>query len=162
MNRLLALDRYERLSVGNVMSGIKVSHFAWLNYRGLKKQKPLQQSQKHASIVQAFIVWMFNRFIVPLLRGCFYVTESNCHKNKVFYYRKPIWRIIRGLGLQPLLGSLYRPIHEKIAKEKLMNNESEGIHQIRLLPGQKKVRLKNEMNREITNVLSSSKPLALC
>ena len=123
------------------MVGIKTTHFKWLTPPGKekKKHKHANKTLKECKTVRLLMVWIFNRIVVPLLRGCFYVTESSCHKNKVFYYRKPIWRIIRGLGMRPLLGSLYEKMNVKRVNEKLESNECLGVHNIRLLPGQKKV-----------------------
>jgi telomerase reverse transcriptase len=32
--------------------------------------------------------------VVPLLRDHFYVTETEAHRQRVFYFRKPIWAAI--------------------------------------------------------------------
>jgi telomerase reverse transcriptase len=45
---------------------------------------------------------LFDGLVVPLLRAFFYATESSTHKNRVFYYRKPLWKDMQGEALVAL------------------------------------------------------------
>ena len=103
----LSLGRYERITSQNIMMKIKTKHFISFQQRIERTPSHVQFFQKQRKSVETLIQWTFNKFIVPLVKGCFYVTESGVHKNKVLYYRKPMWRLIRCIGLQPSLGSLF-------------------------------------------------------
>ena len=105
-----------------------------------KNDKNVQYSLKKEQCVRGLIRWIFNQFIVPLLSTCFYITEtSGAHKNKTMYYRKPVWHILRRLGMQPLLGSLFTPLSKVSVDKAFANEKCIGVHAIRLLPAQKKV-----------------------
>lgn len=46
-----------------------------------------------------FKLTCLNSLLIPT-QGFFYVTESANHRNRVFYYRKPVWRRIRQLAVK--------------------------------------------------------------
>jgi len=146
--KFLSHGRYERITTQNVMSGIKVSHFTWLEPNSRKREgtrEHVQLSLKKHACVENLIQWIFNSFVVPLLKACFYITETGVHKNKILYYRKPIWRLVRSIGLQPLLGRLYKTMRKREVMTKLSTNQCIGVHDIRLLPAQKKVFFRNSL-----------------
>ena len=90
--------------------------------------------------VEKLIRWLFNMFVVPLVSACFYVTEtSGPHKHRIFYYRKPMWRVLSRLGMQPLLGSLFTPLSNIQVNELNACDKFIGVHAIRMLPSHKKV-----------------------
>ena len=70
-----------------------------------KKRKPGKQRTNHEAAteltLQAFR-WVFKGFIIPLLRSCFYVTETEFAARELHYYRKPIWSLFRALSLQKI------------------------------------------------------------
>jgi hypothetical protein len=39
--------------------------------------------------------WVIRNIVFPILRNCFYITESEGSANEVFYYSRPVWTIIR-------------------------------------------------------------------
>ena len=130
------LGRYEKLTIGYIMTGIKTSRFNWLDS---STKKHLQKSSKQYSVIEKLFSWIYNGFIIPILAGYFYITESGSHKTKVFYYRKPVWNTLRKLGLKSLIGNIYKPISTEVVKEKLMSDQCLAVSRIRLIPGQNKV-----------------------
>lgn len=41
------------------------------------------------------LTFVYNIIVIPLIRSSFYVTETQFGGNRVFYYRKRVWRSIR-------------------------------------------------------------------
>lgn len=140
IKRVVFLGRYEKLSIEKILVGIKISQFQCLPSFN-SQNRCLQQSQRDQEIAKTFFLWLFNSFILPLLRGYFYVTETSCHRNTVFYYRKPIWNVILKHGLQSVMGNMYEPMSKVDVEAKLKDKECLGVYDIRFVPGQNKVRL---------------------
>ena len=67
--------------------------------------------------------WLYGRFVVPLLRCTFYVTETEFTGQRVLYYRKPVWTRIRRLSLDVLFArGQYRDIGAAKARKVLANH----------------------------------------
>lgn len=143
----LMLGRYEKILLNNIMTGIKLSSFDWLFGKDGSSHKHAQYSLKQHDTVSNVFLWMFNGFVVPLLRSCFYITETGCHKNKLFYYRKQTWRVILHEGLKPVIGHVYQPVSLAFVDEKLKNKDCLGVFDVRLIPGQNKLRPIANMSR---------------
>ena len=48
-------------------------------------------------LVQAWLLWLFNGVIEPALKTYFYVTDTALYRNRLFYFRKPVWRKLEQL-----------------------------------------------------------------
>lgn len=48
---------------------------------------PANAAAKRQRLLALWIRWLFAELMVPLLRSHFYVTESEAHRQRVFYYR---------------------------------------------------------------------------
>ncbi|KAL9107082.1 MAG: hypothetical protein Q9227_007948 [Pyrenula ochraceoflavens] len=80
-----------------------------------------------------FIYYIFDSLLVPLIRTNFYVTESNAHRNQLFYFRQDVWQVISRPSLRNIKHSLFEELTPDIAR-KLLTSESLGCGQLRLLP----------------------------
>lgn len=138
VRKVIYLGRYESLAIERMMIGVKISRFVWI-HRNPRLPVYATKSRKDRKTVAALWLWLFNHFIIPVLRGFFYVTESSAHKQKVFYYRKPVWSCIRNVGVQSLLNSTYCVVPVEDVKEKLRTKECLGVYDVRLIPGPSKV-----------------------
>ena len=50
----------------------------------------VQPPSAHATLaarLARWVAWLLGGLVVPLLRACFYVTESEAYRQQVFYYR---------------------------------------------------------------------------
>ena len=45
-------------------------------------------------------------YVVQLLRSFFYITESTFQKNRLFFYRKSVWRKLQSIGVRYHTASL--------------------------------------------------------
>jgi hypothetical protein len=48
------------------------------------------------------LCFLFNELLIPLLRLNFYVTEKHSEGRKIFYFRKPLWKLLEKLTLLKL------------------------------------------------------------
>lgn len=54
-------------------------------HHGKESKKYVRANAK--KVVEALLLWIFNNFIIPLMRHTFYATERHNEFNKLFYYR---------------------------------------------------------------------------
>lgn len=63
--------RYENMSMHQVMQGIKLENISWLQGKQNSKSRPsITNLQRRREILQAFLLWLFDAFIVDLIRVC--------------------------------------------------------------------------------------------
>lgn len=59
-----------------------------------------QEHRRREAVLAAFLGWLLDSYVVGLLRGFFYVTETTFQKHRLLYYRKSVWAELQGLGLR--------------------------------------------------------------
>lgn len=139
VDRFIQLRRVESFTLHEVLQGIKITEMAWLGL--LSKDKKLSQSdfQKRSEIFQEFMYYIFDSILIPIIRNHFYVTESNIHKNRLFFIRHDLWKSLA----DPAMGSLKLSMFEEVELEnaqQILASRNLGFSQVRLLPKQTGVR----------------------
>jgi telomerase reverse transcriptase len=80
-----------------------------------------------------FLYYVFDSLLIPLLRGNFYVTESNKHKYRLFYFRHDVWRNITEPAVTALKANMFEEI--KVAEaQAILDSRRLGSSNLRLLP----------------------------
>lgn len=136
-------------SLGKLMfTLLQISSLAWLRIPGQPATtKPVKSdSDKRQEIFLEFVYWVFDSFLIPLIRSNFHVTESNVHRNRLFYFRHDVWRMLT----EPALSSLRVGMFEEVPTEnatKLLSLRPLGFSKIRLLPKRAGVRLITNLKR---------------
>jgi telomerase reverse transcriptase len=92
------------------------------------------------------VYWVFDSFLMPLIRSNFYVTESNADRNRLFYFRHDVWRRLTEPSLAGLKESMFDEIPTERAM-KLLSVRKLGFSKIRLLPKKQGVRLIMNLRR---------------
>jgi telomerase reverse transcriptase len=89
--------------------------------------------EKRKEIFFEFAYWLFDSFLIPLIRSNFHVTESNVHRHKLFYFRHDVWRMLTEPSLSTLKASMFEPMPtERVTR--LLSMRPLGFSKIRLLP----------------------------
>lgn len=101
---------------------------------------------KRREIFLEFVYWVFDSFLIPLIRSNFHVTESNVHRNRLFYFRHDVWRMLAEPSLSNLRSSLFEEVPTEQAT-KLLSVRPLGYSKIRLLPKKAGVRLITNLKR---------------
>lgn len=144
--KFIRLRRAETFSLGQLMAGIKVSSCKWLKDKGSEnKHIPLSRSLKQQELLAQFLWWFVAKYLMVVLKTFFYITESGTHRQRVFYYRKPVWRKIHRFGLNAFCGEFFKPLKTKEAEELLGRPSSLGFSLLRFIP-------KSSTVRPITNM----------
>ena len=93
----------------------------------------LSDAQKRTCLLHEFVYYIFDSILIPLVRANFYVTESQIHRNRLFYFRHDMWRRLTEKPLEDLQSSMFQPLkHEKA--QRLLARRSFGHGSLRLLP----------------------------
>jgi len=113
---------------------IKLSDIEWLAPKGLEKQRMSQTDvRKRREIFAEFLYYLVDSLLIPLVRSNFYVTESNLHRYRLFFFRHDVWRYIA----EPAMASLKARMFEEVKLEdalQILGSRQLGFSQIRLLP----------------------------
>jgi telomerase reverse transcriptase len=89
--------------------------------------------EKRKEIFAEFVYWLFDSFLIPLVRSNFHVTESNVHRNKLFYFRHDVWRILTEPSLTTMKTSMFE-LMPTDRMTRLLQMRPLGFSKIRLLP----------------------------
>ncbi|KAL5463064.1 hypothetical protein PMIN06_001306 [Paraphaeosphaeria minitans] len=144
----VSLRRFESLTLHQVTESIQISTVTWLRPPGQDPAASMAKSDhdKRREIFLEFVYWVFDSFLIPLVRSNFHVTESNVHRNRLFYFRHDVWRMLAEPSLSNLRLNLYEEVPTDHAT-KLLSVRSLGYSKIRLLPKKVGVRMITNLKR---------------
>ena len=112
---------------------------------GKSKGTPSQHVQR-TRMVRCWLVWLFDVIITPTIRAHFYVTETGSHRNRVFYFRQPLWKQLQLLGEATWRSKLYVAVNEHEASQ-LLRAGTLGFSYLRMLPKPTSMRFIVNMSR---------------
>jgi telomerase reverse transcriptase len=135
VDRFIHMRRFESLSLHEVAQGIKLTCIPWLCPPKIADSLKMSQSDrsKRLEILLELIYYLFDSVLVPLIRSNFYVTESNTHRNQLFYFRHDIWRKISEPPLAVLKIRMFEELKPQSAT-RMLSSGSLSFSHVRLLP----------------------------
>lgn len=133
-------QRYESTTLHNVLQDFSTSACTWLG-AACKPQMRMSVSDalKRRELLEDFMFWYFDGFLIPLLKMTFYVTESSAFRQRLLYFRHDDWEVL----CRPLIDKLSSNTFMKLEKseaEEMLRQRSLGFSYIRLLPKETGVR----------------------
>lgn len=84
-------------------------------------------------LLHEFIYYLFDSILIPLIRANFYVTESQVHRNRLFYFRHDVWRRLTEQPLTDLTSTMLQEIKQAKA-QRMLSRRTLGYGSLRLLP----------------------------
>jgi telomerase reverse transcriptase len=118
----------------------QINDLEWLTPPALGNQKTSQSdTRKRTEILYEFLYYLFDSFLIPLIRSNFYVTESNVDRYRLFFFRHDVWRY----AAEPAMAVLKTKMFEEVKTEdalRILQSRQLGYSQVRLLPKQEKMR----------------------
>ncbi|KAJ6013379.1 hypothetical protein N7540_007970 [Penicillium herquei] len=136
----IKLRRFESLSLHEVCKGLKVASISWLASPNLcdstgktKNKMALSDFKKRTEILHEFVYYIFDSLLIPLVRANFYVTESQTHRNRLFYFRHDVWQRLTKQPLADLKKKMFEEI-ETTRAQTLLARRTLGFGSLRLLP----------------------------
>lgn len=101
---------------------------------GAKRMKiSLSDFQKRTELLHEFIYYIFDSILIPLVRQNFYVTESQTHRNQLFYFRHDVWQRLTEQPFQALKANMLEEL-EPQKVQRTLSQRRLGFGSLRLLP----------------------------
>ncbi|CAI6095587.1 unnamed protein product [Clonostachys chloroleuca] len=133
VDHFIRLRRFEVMSLHEVVQDLK-ANIPWLRPPDLAGQKTSQTDiSKRYELFHEFLYYVFDSLLIPLVRNNFYVTESNIHRNRLFYFRHDIWRRITEPAMATLKENMLEPL-KLVDATRILDSRRLGFSQLRLLP----------------------------
>ncbi|KAM5264430.1 telomerase reverse transcriptase [Ctenodactylus gundi] len=98
--KLLSLGKHGKLALRELTWKVKVRPCAWLRAGSGQGHIPASEHRLQEQILATFLFWLMDTYVVELLRSFFYVTETTFQKNRLFFYRKTVWRDLQSIGVR--------------------------------------------------------------
>ncbi|KAJ5806303.1 uncharacterized protein N7503_003905 [Penicillium pulvis] len=140
VDSFIKMRRFESLSLHEVCKGLKITNIPWLaspklyhSQGGTKAKLSLSDFQKRTELLHEFMYYIFDSILIPLVRANFYVTESQTHRNRLFYFRHDVWQHLTKEPLATLKTTIFEEIETSRA-QRLLEKRSLGFGSLRLLP----------------------------
>lgn len=140
VDNFIKLRRFESLSLHEVCKGLKVTSIPWLaapnlldSTGGQKAKIALPDFKKRTELLHELIYYIFDSLLIPLIRANFYVTESQTHRNRLFYFRHDVWQRLIKDPLVDLKKKMFEEVESGRA-QRLLARRSLGVGALRLLP----------------------------
>lgn len=113
----------------------QISFVPWLRSSSSDPNQSMALSdfRKRNEIFWELIYYIFDSFLIPLIRTNFHVTESNVHRHKLFFFRHDVWRQMTEPALSHMRHSMLQELKPPEARQ-ILDGRSLGFSQIRLLP----------------------------
>ncbi|CAB4459538.1 unnamed protein product [Rhizophagus irregularis] len=130
---------FKEVSLHEVLQNFKIKKCQWL-----KGKKNLETS-KCTKMLCELIWWIFECFVIPLLKLNFYITNHAKQENQLFYYRQEIWSRMVKQNLITLTSSVY----EKILPEneiRIFKDKKLGYSKLKFIPKDNKGNLRPIVN----------------
>lgn len=143
VKQFISCRRYESLSLHHILQGFSTSACDWLIPPGPGAQEQarvsVSDSLKRRELLEDFLFWYFDSFVLPLLKTTFYVTESSAFRNQVLYFRHDDWTTLCAPLIARLTSATFQKLTDAEAAE-IFRQRKLGFSFVRLLPKETGVR----------------------
>ncbi|KAF5391483.1 hypothetical protein D9757_002434 [Collybiopsis confluens] len=146
--------RYETLSLHQVLQGFNTSDCEWLMPPGDGKKQmrvSVSDSLKRRELLEDFIFWFFDSFVISLIRATFYVTDTSAFRNQVLYFRLDDWEKLCAPLIDRLTNGTFERLDANEVQEVLKQREL-GFSYVRFLPKETGVRPIVNLRRKQTSM----------
>lgn len=152
ISAFVSLNRFDTISSCTLLEGFQITKIPWISSKPENKGPfSAEELSLRTKIFHAFLVWIFDEVVMPLLGTTFYITETMMHRNQMFFYRREVWSRITVLGFESLISrGIFRAVPLEDAKEALKKREL-GACNIRFLPKKNGVRPIVNMKKNNSN-----------
>ena len=141
LRRFFTLGKHEFISLKMIMKGVKPSHCTW-TYKAQKRPThvPRSFSSWQQKTIESVILWVVVNLIMPLLKTCFYVTESGQHRKRVFYFRRKSWSAIECLARDTCFSKNFIEVKREVVDQAILKGDIFCCGKMRVVPKARKLR----------------------
>ncbi|XP_053373779.1 uncharacterized protein LOC123531834 isoform X2 [Mercenaria mercenaria] len=140
VSKMISLGKYDRLTLGQLMYGIKTTQIDWLT--------DASSNSVRLHVLAKLMLWLCG-YVLVLLKTYFYITDTGFLRYRLVYYRQTTWNKLHSQGFKGLINrKILKTVSEKKVLELLQSKTSLGVSLLRFLP-------KPQSLRPITNMGNS-------
>lgn len=134
IDSFVRLRRYETISLHDVLQKMNLD-IDWLTplKHCQSTHMSASDSGKRRQLMAELLYYVFDSFLIPLIRSHFHVTESNAQRNQIFYFRHDVWKELS----EPAMESLKLSMLEECRVPSLTCTNTKrylGVSHVRLVP----------------------------
>jgi telomerase reverse transcriptase len=167
VDKFVRVRRHESLSLHEALQSLSIHCISWLCPPRMSQKAKLSRPDrtKRQELLLELLYYIFDSILIPLIRSHFYVTESNVHRNRLFYFRHDVWRTVSEPSLADLRCTVFQGFSARDFGH-ARNSRLLGHSQVRLLPKESGARpiinlrrkmIKNQNGRRILSHNINSK-----
>ncbi|OQO07688.1 hypothetical protein B0A48_07385 [Cryoendolithus antarcticus] len=135
VERFVQLGRYETLGLHDMLQGMSMQDITWLIPPQLDPSAKLSRTDwtKRMELLGELIYYLFDSFLIPLIRSHFHVTEAAGQRNELCFFRHDVWMRLS----EPALAQLTLTMLEECSARQTsaaLAQRALGVSTVRLLP----------------------------
>lgn len=159
--QFVSFNRYESFVRTTLLDKFKIDEISWMKFNSNHKHAKYFQLENQF-VWWRLMRWLFEDFLISVMRCYFYVTEKQKEYSKIYFYRKNIWCIVITLSEQDLLRETLK-IVEKKEMQAQCENHNFAPGKLRLIPKGETFRPIMTFNRKVphSKTLTTNKKLAV-
>ncbi|WPH03795.1 Hypothetical protein R9X50_00667800 [Acrodontium crateriforme] len=141
IDKFVRLRRYESMSLHNVLQSMHINGIPWLMPSNADPEAKMSLTDfgKRQQLMAEMIYYVFDSFLIPLIRNNFHVTESTAQRNQLFYFRHDVWRALSEPAFTMLKDKMFEECNTEDL-QKTLARRALGVSQVRMLPKEKGMR----------------------
>ncbi|QIX00073.1 hypothetical protein AMS68_005590 [Peltaster fructicola] len=141
INHFVRLRRYENVSVHDLLDGIRIAEVKWLAPQRVKPGARLSRTDfdRRKELMAELLYFVFDSFLVPLIKGHFHVTESSVHRNRLFYFRHDTWAAMCEPAIRDMKANMLEECGSSTV-QKAETSRSIGVNFVRMIPKERGMR----------------------
>ena len=105
-------NRYESFVRITILDKFKIDDISWMKYKASSKNSHFFKLENEF-IWWRLLKWIFEDFLISVMRCYFYVTEKQKEYSRIYYYRKNIWNIVMQMSIEDLLKETLIAVEKK-------------------------------------------------
>ena len=129
----LKISRFEKFSVNELILGLEIKQILPIfdpktTTTTNKKSFPPSEHEKIKGFMKSFMHFLFENYIVDLMKSNFYITESAGSRSRLVFYRHDTWNRLTEPVLESFQEDMFQPTNATL------NNRSVSKARCRLVP----------------------------
>ncbi|KAM5157302.1 telomerase reverse transcriptase isoform 2-T2 [Mantella aurantiaca] len=131
---LINSAKSEKMYLSELMWKMKVKDCSWLRLMKNCHFVPASEHLLQEKILAELLYWLMDTYIIQLLKAFFYITETMFQKNKLFFYKKCIWRKLEAIGIWKHLTNVKLCLLSPDEIESMQKKNSSLVSTLRFIP----------------------------
>ncbi|WWC92913.1 uncharacterized protein L201_007875 [Kwoniella dendrophila CBS 6074] len=133
IRRFVRMKQYEPVNLHSLVQGVRSKDFEWLTiHSDIKQRVNVTEAEKRSSLAADLVLWIFEGFLIPLLRNTFYITETSTTRYETVFYIHEEWKKATKPHLEGLKTDLLVELNKN--ESYFAQQGPLGVSAVRLIP----------------------------